>query len=89
MPDQSDTTATSPSASLPHGVEGGGKLLPCPFCGGAPTHFDDPDHSTGWVIYCMANKDCLIHDRELWGKTKADVFAAWNTRSLPTGPDNA
>ncbi len=26
MPDQSDTTATSPSASLPHGVEGGGKL---------------------------------------------------------------
>jgi len=26
MPDRSDTTARSPSASLPHGVEGGGKL---------------------------------------------------------------
>ena len=59
-------------------------LKPCPFCGKRPQSWADDNHSTGWNIACYGNTACPITEYEVWGKTKADAIAAWNTRHQST-----
>ena len=92
MPDQSDTTATSPSASLPHGVEGGGKLLPCQFCGSANVHLQKTYWHSVMCFNCGAEgppaKGVEVDERVLDSALEAKAIEAWNTRYIPTGGDD-
>ena len=82
VPADADGTLVGTPASLPHGVEGGGKLLPCPFCGGRA----EIDHDyIYWIVYCKSGD----HEVSSGSKSSKDeAIAAWNTRSLPTGGDD-
>lgn len=65
------------------------ELLPCPFCGGAPTTIERPDNSDGtqffYAIACYCGRYSACAHKMAVRKTpeiaKADAIAAWNTRT--------
>ena len=65
------------------------ELLPCPFCGGAPTTIDRPDNIDGtqffYAIACYCGRYSACAHKMAIRKTpeiaKADAIAAWNTRT--------
>ncbi len=65
------------------------ELLPCPFCGGAPTTIERPDNIDGtqffYAIACYCGRYSACAHKMAVRKTpeiaKADAIAAWNTRS--------
>ena len=71
------------------------ELLPCPFCGGAPTTIERPDNIDGtqffYAIACYCGRHSACAHKMAVRKTpeiaKADSIAAWNTRTPhPTQP---
>lgn len=62
------------------------ELKPCPFCGRKVSMRVDHDHSTAWVVECMAMPSCPIHGREIWGLTKSAAIIAWNMRPSEVTP---
>ena len=64
-------------------------LLPCPFCGGAPTTIERPDNIDGtqffYAIACYCGRHSACAHKMAVRKTpeiaKADAIAAWNTRT--------
>lgn len=82
------TNPETPDADL-------GKLLPCPFCGGGISHFQENGRiwtgtRYGDPVSVSVQHWCDtaggIHSRmiEKAGKTKADAIALWNTRQYPS-----
>lgn len=65
------------------------ELLPCPFCGGAPTTIERPDNIDGtqffYAIACYCGRHSACAHKMAVRKTpeiaKADAIAAWNTRT--------
>ena len=65
------------------------ELLPCPFCGGAPTTTERPDNIDGtqffYAIVCYCGRYSASAYKMAIRKTpeiaKADAVAAWNTRT--------
>lgn len=65
------------------------ELLPCPFCGGAPTTIERPDNRDGtqffYAIACYCGRHSACAHKMAVRKTpeiaKADAVAAWNTRT--------
>lgn len=65
------------------------ELLPCPFCGGAPTTIERPDNIDGtqffYAIACYCGRHSACARKMAVRKTpeiaKADAVAAWNTRT--------
>ena len=65
------------------------ELLPCPFCGGAPTTIERPDNIDGtqffYAIACYCGRHSACAHKMAVRKTpeiaKADAVAAWNTRT--------
>ena len=65
------------------------ELLPCPFCGGAPTTIERPDNIDGtqffYAIACYCGRHSACAHKMVVRKTpeiaKADAVAAWNTRT--------
>ena len=65
------------------------ELLPCPFCGGAPTTIERPDNIDGtqffYAIACYCGRYSACAHKMAVRKTpeiaKADAIAAWNTRT--------
>lgn len=68
-------------------------LLPCPFCGGAPTTIERPDNIDGtqffYAIACYCDRHSACAHKMAVRKTpeiaKADAIAAWNTRTPQAG----
>lgn len=68
-------------------------LLPCPFCGGAPTTIERPDNIDGtqffYAIACYCGRHSACAHKMAVRKTpeiaKADAIAAWNTRTPQAG----
>ena len=66
------------------------ELLPCPFCGGEPTLYQD--ETTGhWAVRCVKDtiKPTLLnsHGATAWGYSctdPAEAIKAWNTRAERT-----
>lgn len=69
------------------------ELLPCPFCGGAPTTIERPDNIDGtqffYAIACYCGRHSACAHKMAVRKTpeiaKADAIAAWNTRTPQAG----
>lgn len=65
------------------------ELLPCPFCGCAPTTIERPDNIDGtqffYAIACYCGRHSACAHKMAVRKTpeiaKADAIAAWNTRT--------
>lgn len=53
-------------------------LLPCPFCGEAPTLREDPDGNT--LILCRSSV-CTMHVSSGWRNPDTTAIDAWNTRA--------
>ena len=54
-------------------------LKPCPFCGNAASLFEDSNHSTAYLVECLA--DGCPASPNIWELDKATAIAAWNTRA--------
>ena len=69
------------------------ELLPCPFCGDAPTTIERPDNVDGtqffYAIACYCGRHSACAHKMAVRKTpeiaKADAIAAWNTRTPQAG----
>lgn len=59
-------------------------LLPCPFCGGAAEYID-----TDWAHHIHCTNDACMAFIGISGRTKEQLFAAWNRRpAQPEGDTN-
>lgn len=73
------------------------ELLPCPFCGGAPTIIERPDNIDGtqffyaFACYCGGYSACAhkMAIRKTPEIAKADAIAAWNRRASTPQPTQA
>ena len=73
------------------------ELLPCPFCGGAPTTIERPDNIDGtqffyaFACYCGGYSACAhkMAVRKTPEFAKADAIAAWNRRASTPQPTQA
>lgn len=56
----------------------GGKLLPCPFCGGDPSVYSQ----SFYAVECL-NKDCAVAPESRVHESLDLAITAWNTRAAP------
>lgn len=74
--------SSKPASPPPLAASAGSAILPCPFCGDAPSTYDA---SNGWFVEC-ANPHCLVNPSLLEPRHRLDdAIKDWNRRSPNSG----